>query len=618
MSIRRYLLSERLGRALLLCLPLALLVACGTTPEDGGASGHSTEDVQAFLDEYVAGFLPLYYEANKAEWASNTKIVEGDSTNLERTAAANEELAAFTGSVDVIEKTRGFLEHRDELPDLQVKQLEAILYTAANNPQTEPDLVKRRITAEAAQNEALYGYDFQVDGESISPNAIDQALVESDDLEERRKVWEASKGVGDGLKDGLEELVALRNGTSQALGYGSYFDYQVSEYGMTVDEMMAMNRKFVQEIWPLYRHLHTWARYQLADRYNAPVPELLPAHWLPNRWGQDWAELVTVEGIDLNSVLSEKSAEDVVREAEDFYVSLGFETMPEVFWEKSSLYPLEEGTPYKKNNHASAWHLDLENDVRSLMSVEPNQRWWETTHHELGHIYYYLSYSRPEVPHLLRGGANRGFHEAVGSLLGLASTQKGFLVGKGLISEDVQTDEIQVLLKEALNAIVFIPWSSGVMTHFEHDLYTQDLPKDEYNARWWHYVQTFQGIEPPAERGEEHCDAASKTHINNDPAQYYDYAISYVLLAQLHAHIAENILGQDAHNTNYWGSQETGTFLAGILELGATQDWREVMREHLGEDLGAGAMLAYYQPLLEYLEKENDGREHALPETPAI
>src|SRR3712207_8640362 len=49
-------------------------------------------------------------------------------------------------------------------------------------------------------------------------------------------------------------------------------------------------------------------------------------------------------------------------------------------------------------------------------SVEPNSEWYETTHHELGHIYYYLTYTNPDVPVLLRGGANRAYHEAMGSL----------------------------------------------------------------------------------------------------------------------------------------------------------------------------------------------------------
>ena len=156
------------------------------------------------------------------------------------------------------------------------------------------------------------------------------------------------------------------------------------------------------------------------------------------------------------------------------------------------------------------------------------------------------------------------------------------------------------------------------MTHFEHDLYAADLPKDQYNARWWHYVEKVQGITAPSERGEEYCDAASKTHINDDAAQYYDYAISNILLQQMHRHIARKILDQDPRATNYYGQKEVGAFIEGILKLGATEDWRQVMQEHLGEDISAQAMLEYFEPLMAYLKAQNEGREHALPEAPSF
>jgi peptidyl-dipeptidase A len=219
---------------------------------------------------------------------------------------------------------------------------------------------------------------------------------------------------------------------------------------------------------------------------------------------------------------------------------------------------------------------------------------------------------------ILRGGANRGFHEAIGTLLGFASTQRAFLVEKGMVGADVQPDPVQTLLKKALDTVVFIPFSSGTMTHFEHDLYSEDLPIDQYNQRWWQYAAEFQGITPPEPRGEEYCDAASKTHINNDAAQYYDYAISHIVLHQVHDHIANEILQQDPHDSNYWGRKDVGSFLEGILRLGATQDWRQVMREQLGEELSAQAMVDFFAPLMEYLEAQNEGREHTLPEAPPV
>ena len=78
------------------------------------------------------------------------------------------------------------------------------------------------------------------------------------------------------------------------------------------------------------------------------------------------------------------------------------------------------------------------------------------------------------------------------------------------------------------------------------------------------------------------------------------------------------ILGQDPYTANYWGRTEVGNFLSGILELGDTRDWREVMREKLGEEISAAAMLAYFEPLVSYLKEVNLGRSHTLPETPEL
>lgn len=59
-----------------------------------------------------------------------------------------------------------------------------------------------------------------------------------------------------------------------------------SEYSMSSEEMLELTHSMINDVWPLYRELHTWARYELAAKYKQPVPEYLPAHWLPNRWGK--------------------------------------------------------------------------------------------------------------------------------------------------------------------------------------------------------------------------------------------------------------------------------------------------------------------------------------------
>ena len=587
-------------------LAFALVWSCGNKK-------NYQQEADSYIKEYSQQYQKLYTQSAEAEWASNTRIVEGDSTNAVATRRANEAMAAFTGSEENIKKTRELLEHKEDLTELQVKQLENMLFAAANNPQTVPAVVKKRIKAETEQTEKLYGFNFQLNGKSITTNKIDSILREEKDLTRRQQAWEASKEVGKVLKGGLVNLRNLRNETVQALGYDDYFSYQASDYGMKRAEMMDLMRRINQELMPLYRELHTYARYELAKKYKqSQVPDLLPAHWVPNRWGQDWSSMVDVTGINLDEVLRAKGAEWQVQQAERFYQSLGFPALPKSFYEKSSLYPVPANAPYKKNNHASAWHMDLDKDVRSLMSVEPNSEWYETTHHELGHVYYYITYSNPDVPVILRGGANRAYHEAMGSLMGLAAMQKPFLAQLNLFGKNTQTDEVQTLLKEALNYVVFIPFASGVMSEFEHDLYAKNLAPEKFNQRWWELVAQYQGIAPPAQRGAEYADAASKTHINDDPAQYYDYALSYVILFQLHDHIAKNILKQDPHATNYYGNKEVGKFLTSIMYPGESADWRKMLKEKTGEDLSARAMIAYFEPLMTYLKEQNKGRKYTL------
>jgi peptidyl-dipeptidase A len=500
----------------------------------------------------------------------------------------------------VIEKTRSLLKLKSDLDPLSVRQLTKLLLAAADSPATLPEVVAKRIEAEARQSSILDGYTFCLQtnpaGACIRPssaNDIDDILRKSRNLKERELAWVASKEIGRKLKPGLTELQTLRNQVAREMGYSSFFALQVADDGM------------VAAVAPVYDGLHCFAKHTLAERYKQPVPRLIPAHWIGNRWAQSWPGLI--DSANLDPFFKNKSREFIVRTAEDFYVSLGFPRLPESFWQKSDLYPVDRGSPRKKNSHASAWHIDGEGDVRSLMSVEPNPQWFGTAHHELGHIYYYMSYSRPEVPFLLRAGANRAFHEAVGELARLASEQMPYLRKLGLVRQGQEPDAAGWLLQTALDSVVFLPFAAGTMTHFEHDLYEGELPASEWQARWWQYVARYQGVQAPKARGEELCDACTKTHINDDPAQYYDYALASLIKFQLHDHICTKILKQDVRACDYSGSQEVGRFLQKILAKGATRDWREVMREATGEDIGPRAMLAYFQPLVADLEKRNLG-----------
>ncbi|MEK7263107.1 MAG: M2 family metallopeptidase [Bacteroidota bacterium] len=567
-------------------------------------------DIQEFLTMYNTMYPKLYAVSAEADWKASTDVSD---EHTGQQIGANNVNAAFQGSTYVINKCKEYLQHKDELDAITRKQLESILRSAALYPGTIPDVVSARVQAEAKQSAVLNGFEFHYEQKGapvqlITPNQLDDILTKSTDLAERKHAWEVSKQTGAALKPGLLELQTIRNRVATEMSYHSFFDLQVSSYEMSVPEMMKTMKQFNEDLKPLYTQLHCWTKNILAEKYHQPVPKKIPAHWLGNRWSQAWPGIV--EGVNLDELFKDKQPEWFIKQAESFYTSLAMPSLPQTFWEKSDLYELPQGATRKKNTHASAWHMNLENDVRSLMSVKPNYDWFETTHHELGHIYYYLAYSNPDVPIPLREGANRAFHEAIGDLIGIAARQPKYLKAIGVMPQGMNIDKTQYLLNEALdNAVVFIPWSAGVMTHWEHDFYEEKLSADKMNERWWKYVGEFQGVEAPDKRGEEFCDAATKTHINDDPAQYYDYAMAFIIKYQLHMYIAKNILHEDPHNCNYYGNKEVGKFLWNILKLGATRDWREVIKEQTGQEISSKPMLEYFAPVFEYLKEQNRGKD---------
>ncbi len=566
-------------------------------------------EVQAFLDQYNAAYQILWTRAEDAKFTAGADITPSHTRAVISTDRA---LGEFVGSGEVIDRLRLYRD-RNDLSEVQDRQIEVAWQEAAHYPGTMTATVNRLISAEAVINDSLYSYDYRLTlpgqaARSVTPNEIADLLVTSRDLAERQAIWECSKKIGPKLKDDLVELQGLRNETAREMGYSSFFGLEVADYGMESAEMMALMEELTDGIMPLYEQLHCWVKHELAARYEVPVPERIPAHWLGNRWAQEWPGIV--EGVNLDAMLAGADPTWLVEQGERFYISMGFDPLPANFWSRSDMYELPPNATRSKNTHASAWHVDLDQDVRALMSVKADFSWFQTTHHELGHIYYYLAYSRDEVPPILRRGANRAFHEGVGSLIELAASQVPYLQQVKLMSADETPDEISWLLNQALTGgVVYLPFACGTMTHWEHDLYEKDLPRHQYNTRWWQYAAKYQGIEPPTPRGESFCDPATKTHVIDDPAQYYDYALSTVILHQLHRYICRDILKQDVRSANYYGNKAVGMYLDSVLRLGATRDWNQVMREATGEELSSEAMLEYFAPLQEWLGEQNEGRE---------
>jgi peptidyl-dipeptidase A len=590
---------------------VAFFFALPTAPPRAANKKSAEKEAQAFLDAVTPLLLPAATTFSQVDWTAAT---DATPEHIAERTGAGRITATLTGSRLIIDRSKELLSRSKDLDELTVRQLRRLQLGAAENPATIPDVVARRVAAESKQAGLLDGYTFCLQpapgGRCARPttaNEIDNVLRRSRNLPERQKVWNASKEIGRALKPGLVELQTLRNQVAREMGYRSYFALQVSDYDMSVDEMMALLDESLETTRPLFDGLHCFARNSLATRFKRPVPKLIPAHWLGDRWAQTWPGLV--EEVNLDALFKGAAPETIVKSAESFYVSMGFPRLPATFWTASDLYPVPRTSPRKKNAHASAWHIDHALDIRSLMSVEPNAQWFGTAHHELGHVYYFLSYSTPDVPPLLREGANRAFHEAIGELGSLASEQTPYLIKVGVLPEGKEPDPTRWLLQSGLESIVLLHWAAGTMSHFERELYEGDLPPADWQKHWWEAVAQYQGVAPPAPRPDEACDACTKTHLTDDPARYYDYALATLIKFQLHDHICTQILKQDVRACNYAGSKEAGDFLRSIMKLGATRDWRTIMKDTTGESISARAMMSFYEPLNAELAKRNSGKD---------
>ena len=143
----------------------------------------------------------------------------------------------------------------------------------------------------------------------------------------------------------------------------------------------------------------------------------------------------------------------MVRIGERFYTSLGFEPLPETFWERSLFVRPRDREVVC---HASAWDIDNEGDVRIKMCIEPDGGGF---HDDPPRARAQLLSARLQEPadHLPRQRQRR-FHEAIGDTIALSVTPE-YLVKIGLLDKapDASRD-IGLLMSRALEKVAFLPF----------------------------------------------------------------------------------------------------------------------------------------------------------------
>ena len=372
------------------------------------------------------------------------------------------------------------------------------------------------------------------------------------------------------------------------------------------------------QVKPLYDGLHCYARGRLQKKYGmdrVPNGKPIPAHIFGNMWAQQWNNIFDllepfpgVSNLDVTAALKTQGydATRMARSAESFYKSLGFPGLPASFWESSMLTRPRDREVVC---HASAWNMNTHGDVRIKQCIQPTEDELYTIYHELGHVYYYLSYLAQ--PYLFQNGANDGFHEAIGDTINLSMTE-GYLANVGLVPKGTKSSDQALInrqMKVAVEKIAFLPFGK-MIDQWRWGVFSGAIPPPKYNEAWWDLRRKYQGVEAPVPRSEEDFDPGAKYHIpGNTP--YTRYFLSFILQFQFHKALCEAAGYQGPlHECSIHGNAEAGSRFREMLALGASRPWQDALEKPTGtRQMDASAIIDYFQPLMGWLEEQNRGRE---------
>jgi peptidyl-dipeptidase A len=444
---------------------------------------------------------------------------------------------------------------------------------------------------------------------------IDQAsniLASSRDPNELVDVWQGWHRVGAPMRDRYSRFVELSNEGARELGFADTGVLWRSNYDMPPDAFSAEVDRLWAQVQPLYASLHTYVRSNLAEKYGAgalPANGMLPAHLLGNMWAQDWSNIYPLvappesgEGYDLTAALKQRKVDErgLVRYAESFFTSLGYQALPPAFWERSLFTkPADRDVVC----HASASGWDAPEDVRIKMCIEINAEDFQVVHHELGHDYYGLLYAKQ--PYFFRDAAIDAFHEAVGDLIALSATP-GYLKQIGLIDRvPSEKADLEYLLKTALLKVAFLPFGA-VIDQWRWRVFSGEIPPARYNQAWWELRNKYQGITAPLPRTEADFDPGAKYHVPaNTP--YTRYFLSNILQFQFHRALCREAgFTGPLYRCSIYGNKTAGAKFAKMLAMGSSRPWPEALAALSGESaMDATAILDYFAPLKAWLDDQN-------------
>ena len=469
-----------------------------------------------------------------------------------------------------------------------------------------------------AELNSMYGKGKYKDesGETLSLGQMTATMATSRNYDELLEMWQGWRTISPDMKPLYIRQAELGNEGAQGLGYEDLGAMWRSNYDMSANEFATELDRLWGQVKPLYDDLHCYVRTELGKTYGedkVPQDQPIAAHLLGNMWAQSWGniyDLVAPEnadpGYDLTKQLAANNYDEIkmVKGAESFFTSLGFEALPETFWQRSLFTkPADRDVVC----HASAWDLDSKDDIRIKMCIQKTGEDFSVIHHELGHNFYQRAYQNQPVYY--QNSANDGFHEAIGDTIALSVTPK-YLKEIGLINTiPDESKDIGLLMKMALDKVAFIPF--GLMVdQWRWKVYSGEVTPENYNTAWWELREKYQGVRAPVEREKNAFDPGAKYHVPGG-VPYSRYFLAHIQQFEFHRALCEISGNTDPiHRCSIYNNKDAGAALNTVLEMGSSQPWQQAYKVLTGsEQMDATAILDYFAPLHTWLKDKNQGKQ---------
>lgn len=582
------------------------VVGCNKTEATDTPAVDKIAEAKQFITDAESTMADLSIEINRSEWIYSNFITE-DTAAL--SASVSEK---YTGTS--VKLATQSAQYADLTLDPADKRKLNILRSSIVLPAPLDPAKNAELANISAQLNGLYGkgkYCFE-DGRCLTQPELSAIMGESNNPEELLEVWQGWREISKPMRPLFEREVELANEGAQDLGYENLSELWRSQYDMKPDDFSNELDRLWGQVKPLYDSLHCYVRGELNEQYGdtvAPATGAIPAHLLGNMWAQSWGNVYDQvapqdadPGYDVTELLAKHNYDEVkmVKQAESFFTSLGFEALPDTFWERSLFVQPKDRDVVC---HASAWDLDNEDDIRIKMCIQKTAEDFTVIHHELGHNFYQRAYK--EQPFIFKNSANDGFHEAIGDTVALSITPN-YLKQIGLLDEvpDASKD-IGLLLKQALDKVAFLPF--GLMIdQWRWKVFSGEITPEQYNQAWWDLREKYQGVKAPIARNESDFDPGAKYHVPGN-VPYTRYFLAHILQFQFHKSLCE-IAGDNGpvHRCSIYGNKEAGAKLNTMLEMGQSKPWPEALAAVTGtKEMDANAVLDYFAPLQVWLDEQN-------------